>query len=220
VNGAASSSRDCDAVADLLPELALGTLGGTERADVLAHLDGCSSCREKTAGFAATVDALPLLLGEAEPPPGFEDRTLQRIRAGRAKPSGKTVVGRVLAVAAAIAAVVIVTVATVRVIDARNRDDGPILAQRVAMVGHGNYAGSAMWFRAEEPYLRLDVHYGDGDGRYTVETVDRADSTQVIGTVKVRGGRGAWSGEVEGPRPARVRLLNDEGEVWCEARFT
>jgi hypothetical protein len=219
VNGT-SSPRDCDAVVELLPELALGSLGGTERADVLAHLDRCPACRERTAGFAATVDALPLLLGESEPPPGFEERTLERIRAERPKPSGKTVVGRVLAVAAAIAAIVLVTVATVRVIDARNRNEGPVLAQRVAMVGHGNYAGSAMWLRTEKPYLWLEVHYGDGDGRYTVETVDRFAGKQVIGTVRVHDGRGAWGGELEGPRPARVQLVNDEGKVWCQARFT
>jgi hypothetical protein len=77
-----------------------------------------------------------------------------------------------------------------------------------------------MLMQAEKPYLWLDVHYGDGDGRYRVETVDPSDATEVIGTVQVHDGRGAWAGEVEGPRPARVRLLNDEGKVWCEARFT
>jgi hypothetical protein len=214
------ANGDCAAVADQLPELALGILGGTARADVLAHLDRCPACRETTAGYAATVDALPLLLGEAEPPPGFEERTLDRIKAGTPRPSTKTVVSRVLAVAAAIAAIVLVTTATVRIIDARNRDDGPMLVDRAEMIGHGtNPAGSAMWVRSDERYLWLDIDYGDRNGRYRVETLDAARDKEVVGTVQVRRGRGAWAGEVAGPRPALVRLVDDEGKVWCEARF-
>jgi hypothetical protein len=215
------TNGDCGAVAEQLPELALGILGGTERADVLAHLDRCPACRETTAGYAATVDALPLLLGEAEPPPGFEARTLDRIKAGTPRPSTKTVVSRVLAVAATIAAIVLVTIATVRIVDARNDQDGPMLVQRAEMIGHGtNPAGSAMWLKSDERYLWLDIDYGDRNGSYQIETLDAGRDKKVIGTVQVRQGRGAWAGEVAGPRPAVVRLVDDEGKVWCEAQVS
>ncbi len=128
-----STAGGCGAVVELLPEVALGIVGGTERADVLAHLDGCSSCRETTAGFAATVDALPVLLGEAEPPSGFEARTLERLRAERDRVPRRTIVQRVLAVAALVAAVMIVSVAAVRIIDAtRDSVAGPPRIRRHA----------------------------------------------------------------------------------------
>jgi hypothetical protein len=209
----------CGPVADLLPELALGIVGGTERADVLAHLDRCPSCRETTAGYAVTVDALPLLLGEVEPPKGFEARTLERLRTGRARPTRRTVVARVFGAAAALLAVVLVTVATVRIVDARN-DDVPTFVRTAEMIGHGtNPAGSAMTMTTDEQYMWLDIDYGDGNGRYRVETLDAASRPTVIGTVRVRDGRGSWAGELHGPRPKLVRLVGDDGKVWCEARF-
>jgi hypothetical protein len=213
-------SGDCARVADLLPELALGILSGTERADVLAHLDHCGSCREITAGYATTVDALPLLLGEVEPPSGFEARTLERLRTGRTRPSRRTIATRVLSIAATIAAVVLVTVATVRIIDARNSEDGPTLVRTAEMIGHGtNPAGNAMMMTSGDRYLWLDIDYGDGDGRYRVETLDAGSRPSEIGTVAVRNGKGAWAGELNGPRPAAVRLVGDDGKVWCEAWF-
>jgi hypothetical protein len=214
-------SDDCARVADLLPELALGILSGTERADVLAHLDRCSSCREVTAGYAATVDALPLLLEEAEPPSGFEARTLERLRAVQGRPSKRSIATRVFGIAAAVLAVVIVTVAAVRVIDAGNDPDRPTLVRTAEMIGHGtNPAGSAMMLTTGERYLWLDIDYGDGAGRYRIETMDRASRPTEIGTVQVRQGKGTWAGALEGPRPAGVRLVADDGEVWCEAWFT
>jgi hypothetical protein len=207
-------------VADRLPELALGTLDGTERADVIAHLERCPACRETTADFAATVDALPLLLGESEPPAGFEGRTLERLRAGRGGPSRRTAVARVLAVAAAVAAIVLVTVATVRIVDGRNSDRGPIAVRTAPMIGHGTHpAGNAMLTSGGTRYLWLDVDYGDGDRTYKVETLDADRQRKVVGRVTVHEGKGAWAGELDGPRPALVRLVGAGGQVWCEARF-
>jgi hypothetical protein len=77
------ASSGCAPVADRLPELALGILGGGERAEVLAHLDRCAACRDESGDWAATADVLPFLLPEAEPPTGFEVRTLDRIRAAQ-----------------------------------------------------------------------------------------------------------------------------------------
>jgi hypothetical protein len=39
------STSSCAGVRERAPDLALGTLTGPERADVVAHLDGCSSCQ-------------------------------------------------------------------------------------------------------------------------------------------------------------------------------
>jgi hypothetical protein len=206
-------------MADRLPELALGTLDGTERADVIAHLERCPACRETTADFAATVDALPLLLGESEPPVGFEDRTLERLRSERGRPSRRTVVARVLAVAAAVAAIVLVTVATVRIVDGSS-DGKPIAVRTAEMIGHStNPAGTAMLATGGERYLWLDVDYGERDATYKVETVGADRNPTVVGKVLIRDGKGVWGGTIRGPRPAGVRLVDDEGKVWCEARF-
>jgi hypothetical protein len=218
-----SAASDCAAVVELLPELALGIVGGTERADVLAHLDRCSSCRELTSGFAATVDALPVLLGEEEPPPGFEARTLDRLRAERERTPRRSTLYRVLAVAALIAAVMIASIAAVRIVDARTSTStsaatGMTFAR---MVGHskGPAGHAVLRSGSAERYLWLDVDYGVRTATYRLETIDAQDRVTVAGAVAVAGGHGSWGGEIHGPQPAMVRLVGDDGRVFCIANF-
>src|SRR5205807_10018654 len=73
----------CAEVAELAPELALGTLPGDQRASVLAHLDGCGRCRRLVKELADTADALLLLAPEVEPPAGFARRVARGLRPAR-----------------------------------------------------------------------------------------------------------------------------------------
>lgn len=216
-----STAGDCGAVIDQLPELALGIVGGTERADVLAHLDRCSTCRETTSDFAATVDALPVLLGETEPPADFEARTLARLAAERDRIPRRSTVHRVLAVAALVAAVMIASIAAVRIIDARSSTDTVAGMSFARMVGHASRpAGHAVLRSGGERYLWLDVDYGARSATYRLETVDAQNRVTVAGTVAVSDGHGSWGGEIHGPPPTIVRLVGGDGRVFCAASFS
>ena len=72
----------------------------------------------KAEDLAATADVLPTLLADAEPPAGFEARTLERLRIDQARVPRWSLSRRVLTVAAIVAAAMIVTLATVRILDA------------------------------------------------------------------------------------------------------
>lgn len=74
----ASSDHGC-AVRDALPELALGTLSGVERAVALAHVQGCPNCRAEVERLSSAADAVLLLAPELEPSPGFESRLFERM---------------------------------------------------------------------------------------------------------------------------------------------
>jgi len=221
-----SPRAECAAVADLLPELALGTIGGTERADVLAHLDHCAACRDTTASFAAIVDVLPTLVPEVEPPAGFEARTLERLRAERPRTHRRPIRWWMTAVAALVAAVVVATVAAVRIIDASSSGSTTPSAQGLVvksapMIGNGTTkVGRAVLTARDEHYLWLDFDYGRGDFRYRVQTVDAANRTKSLGSVRVHNGSGTWVQEIKGPAPTMVRLVGDDGHVFCLARFT
>jgi hypothetical protein len=223
-----TTPSECAPIADRLPELALGILGGGERADVLAHLDRCATCRDESADWAATADVLPLLLPEAEPPVGFEARTLERLRTERVLVPRRSTWHRVLAVAAIAAAVMIATLAAVRIIDASgsssSQSDASVPVASARMIGQqGNRAGNAFMTTGEEQYLFLDVTYGVKSGVYRIETVDAADRVTPIGSVAINEGHGAWAGEVPGGRggapPAMVRVIGPDGQVFCTARF-
>jgi Putative zinc-finger len=225
------SSSGCVPISDRLPELALGILSGSDRADVVAHLDQCAKCRDASMAWAATVDALPSLLGEAEPPAGFEARTLERIRADqrhgpRRLPRRRSTVQKVLAVAAIVAVAMIGTLATVRILDARSSGSAPSATADITsaqMIGAGgrNY-GDAFMTSGHETYVFLDVDYRSSSGRYRIEAVDASNQVTPIGAVTVTEGHGVWAGEAgfsKDGAPAMVRLVDDDGSVVCAARF-
>ena len=51
----------CDDFEALAPEVALGTLRGSERAEALARLASCADCQRRVAELADVVDAMVLL---------------------------------------------------------------------------------------------------------------------------------------------------------------
>ena len=60
----------CETCRDLAPELALGLLGGDERAAVLAHLQDCERCRDEVAALTVLHERMRLLVPPVEPPAG------------------------------------------------------------------------------------------------------------------------------------------------------
>src|SRR6185436_4373450 len=103
----------CPEVREVAPDFAFGILDGEARADVLLHLDQCPTCQRYVSELSETADALVLLAPEAEPPPGFERRTLDRIvESSRRRRWRMTKVAAVTAAAA-----VILSVVTVRIVD-------------------------------------------------------------------------------------------------------
>jgi hypothetical protein len=72
-------AMNCAGLAEVASELALGVLTGRERAQAIAHLEQCDTCREDVRQLMATSDGLLGLLPEVEPPAGFETRVLDRM---------------------------------------------------------------------------------------------------------------------------------------------
>lgn len=78
------NATGCERLRELGAELALGVLPALERAEALAHLDGCPACRDHVEALTRTTDALLTLLPGTEPPLGFETRTVSRLLPGGA----------------------------------------------------------------------------------------------------------------------------------------
>jgi len=73
----------CEETRELLPELALGILGGEDRARALEHLTRCADCSSELAALSRAADGLLTLAPQHEPPAGFEDRVLAKLRRER-----------------------------------------------------------------------------------------------------------------------------------------
>jgi hypothetical protein len=73
------NEMSCGEFADVAAELALGVLTGRERAQAVAHLDECDSCREHVRQLSLTGEEMLGLLPSREPAEGFESRVLGRL---------------------------------------------------------------------------------------------------------------------------------------------
>jgi predicted anti-sigma-YlaC factor YlaD len=212
----------CPDVREVAPDFAFGILDGEARADVLLHLDECATCQRYVAELSETADAMVLLAPEAEPPPGFERRTLERIvESSRRRRWRMTKVAAVAAAAAAILSVV-----TVRIVDESRTPTASVAAparQTVAMVGDNgqkvgtvdvNTSGTAMT-------LDLSIAYSLENGDYRIWLTRPAGGDQPIGTVHVSGGYGTWSDTVLATAgTAQLSLRDPDGRKLCSATLT
>ncbi len=212
----------CAEVRDLAPELALGVLGGAERAETLAHVDDCVQCRSLVGELTDAGELLPLLSREAEPPSGFEDRVLAAVGGGRKR-------GRLrwlAVVAATAAAAAIVSVATVRVVD-RGRDDDRAAAvspvsevNSAPMVGAGGAnVGWAFASDGRPSAVGISVGYVLPPGSYTIKAISATGATVRLGTMQVTDGYGVWTGTTKASDDglAVISLVDAAGREVCQA---
>jgi hypothetical protein len=134
----------CDDLRDTLAEVATGAASGPDRAHLLRHLNGCSSCQRELAELSQVADEVLRIAPEREPPAGFEGAVLDRI-AGEpppARPATARRVTRLLAYAAAVA--VVAALAAGGVWRATASDRALASAHRETLaVADGRYFGAA-----------------------------------------------------------------------------
>jgi hypothetical protein len=214
------SALSCAEVRELAPELALGILGGAERAEVVLHVNGCARCQAYVAELTEAADAIPQLAPEAEPPPGFEMRVLHRL-GERERRTRRRWIAAAVAVAAA---AMIVSITAVRVVESNDTSNvaAPITTRgpepvAVAMEG-GPFDLAAGWAYVSDHHgVAVSVDYGIGSGRYAVEVTPAQGSPGAIGTMDVTDGRGHWTGRSTHPlrEGARIALVDTEGNEVC-----
>jgi hypothetical protein len=211
------------------PELALGLLGGEERARAIRHLAECDACREHVRALSDAADELTELAPRSEPPVGFEDRVFAALASeatpatpDRPKRSARAPRRR-LQLALSVAAVALAAGA-VWLAGSRDRD----LANEyrdVLAVANGSYfeanhleapggknVGYAYGYEGRTSWV-LAVLYDLPDGRYRLDAVGPDGERSAIVTVDVTGGHGTAGGALEGAfgDVSEVRLLDERG---------
>ncbi|MDQ6852643.1 MAG: hypothetical protein M3046_02970 [Actinomycetota bacterium] len=216
----------CAEVREVAPELALDVLIGSERADALAHMSECSACRSLLGELTEVVDAVPLLVAEAQPPSGFQNRVLQQMST-RARRTRR----RWPALLAAAAAFVLVVTATAVLVQGRgsetrvaadSRQVRPASgdARSTTMVGAGGeQVGRIFTTPGDTALLMVSVNYGVPSGTYSIEQRTGDGTAQQLGQMQVSDGHGTWGGvTARGVRPVSVALIDAHGVVLCQAR--
>jgi len=221
-------SLDCADVRDLLPELALGSLDGATRAEVLAHVGRCPGCRAEARALADVVDGLTALAPEVEPPSGFADGVLDAIRAEQQPRPLPTVARRRWRtghlVAAAVIAAAVGAGATVAVAWTRHDASSDVALnartlQVVPMVDTTDHTlGDAYVSRGTDPWVLVDVAYGLPADHYRLVGADASGWLVDIGAMRSLDGRWAWAGRVDGIGAlTELRIVDGSGTVMCRA---
>jgi hypothetical protein len=227
----------CEQVREDAPELALGLLGGEERASALQHLAACEACRAHVRALADAADELLELAPRSEPPVGFEDRVFEALanEAAPATPGHQIARARPprrrLQLALAVAAVGLAA-GGVWLAGSSDRD----LAgeyRDVLAVANGSYfeanhleapggrkVGYAYGYEGKTSWV-LAVLYDLPDGRYRLVGVGPDGERSAIVTVEVAGGRGTAGGALEGAfgDVSEVRLLDERGREVADAEL-
>jgi hypothetical protein len=199
-----SSPAACTNVRPQLPELALGTLTGEERARTLEHVATCPACRQELAWLSDVGDELLRLAPTAQPPVGFETRALERLLGG-----GRGVGAwrrRWLAVAAAALVAAILGGSAVylagsddRAVADAYRDtlaiaDGEYFAARALRDDAGGQVGHVFGYQGSPSWIFCVVRAGRGGGSYAIEVTVKGGKTWTAGEMEVSEGREAtWA---------------------------
>ena len=239
---------ECDELAGVAAELALGALTGRERADALAHLDRCEACREDVRRLTMTGEELFGLLPAREPPPGFEIGVMARIgliapslvvgrRIGRALHrggdaggqgrSGQTGPGRAGATRRMLAAAAV----TLAVVGAGLGGWGlrfaaspppwsPLSSAALTSASH-RAVGMIYVYDGSPGWLYMSVDLGSGNGTVACRVAGADGHVTTVGSFRLAGGYGAWGGPDPGDDSLLTRawLVSADGTVLATASF-
>ncbi|MFE2426759.1 zf-HC2 domain-containing protein [Streptomyces sp. NPDC059373] len=215
----------CAQLQDDGPELALGILPGRERAAAVAHLQQCPDCRAYVRELIPMADSLVDLIPTAEPPLGFETRTLRRL--GLTPRPLRRSRGRLVRFAAAAAAALGLGLGLSVGGWALTNASAPAVHSALHTAGltvQGRHIGQAFAYTGNSPwlYMSVDADRAVADDPTIRCQILRADgSTATIGTFRLDDGYASWGG----PFPARsspvtgVRLLAADGSVLATSTF-
>jgi len=234
---------ECDELAGVAAELALGALTGRERADALAHLDRCEACRENVRRQMMTGEELFGLLPACEPPPGFEIGVMARIgliapspavgpRIGRmfhrgGNADGQTGRGwagatrRMLAVAAVTLAVVGAGLGGWGLRFAASPPARSPLSSAALTSASHRAVGKIYVYDGSPGWLYMSVDLGSGNETVACRVAGADGHVTTVGSFRLAGGYGAWGGPDPGDDSLLTRawLVSADGTVLATASF-
>jgi Putative zinc-finger len=203
------SEITCAQLKERSAELALGVLSGRERAEAIAHLERCPACRSDVRSFTVVADQLLEMVPGTEPPWGFEQRVLRRLRKpgsrrrGRLLRSGFVLSRRHLAAAAALIAVAVGTAGWAIGSASQQERKTPLLtgAFTTTRAGHAVWAGEVFAYTGSHPwvYMTVNVPSAAKAGTIWCRLLLRHGGSVEIGSFSLQSGEGYWSATVPVP---------------------
>jgi hypothetical protein len=236
----------CREFSDVAAELALGVLTGRERAQALAHLDHCASCREEVRQLTATGEGLLGLLPSVEPPAGFEARVMDRIGLSAPAPSPDRHAGwisrmshlgrrparpaaagparrtrRALALAAVTLAVVAAGLGGWGLRPGTPAPAGAPLSSATLLSASHQAAGKIFLYEGSSRWLYMSVNMPTGNSTVICQVEGQDGHLTTVGSFRLTDGRGYWGSPVPATQGSLTgaRLVGPGGTVLATASF-
>ena len=230
---------NCDEMADLAVELALGVLTGRERAQAIAHLDRCDACRENVRQLTETGEGLLGLLPSSEPPAGFESRVMARLEAtgqrrgrpGTGQQRPKLTVPKLTQRMLAAAAVVLAAAAaglggwglrgaTSSPAAGNTRTAASLYSAPLTTASHLT-AGTVYLYDGSPRWMYMSVKIGSVNGTVVCQLIQKDGHITTVGSFRLNGGYGYWASpdHVDPDNVKGARLTTTNGTVLATASF-
>jgi anti-sigma factor RsiW len=217
--------RRCELMQNELAELALGTLYGRSRSEVLDHVESCSRCAATLERLAVVADSLLQLAPEIEPPLGFELRLAERFRASGTVPRPRQFRRAGALCAAAVVMVVLGfglgTLATPRGVNNQGQSTTVNLTS-AHLTSHGHVFGEVTISASSPAWMFMTVNEGAWSGRVICQVTLAGGHVASIGAFTLSGGYGAWGAPLTSPVSTvrSARLIASNGTVLATAQLS
>lgn len=208
---------------ELCPEVALGVAGAEDRAAVLAHIERCAGCATELRSMTDVADVLVTLVPSVEPPSGFEDRVLDRVRAGRVLNGRPTLVERLRSrptkAVAAVASAAVLALGGWLVGQATSVHPSPV--ETAALVSHHAPVGEVVLVRGAHPWISMTTRTGTAASVVRCQVRETSGRLVTLGAFTVTGGYGSWASPLpKGVVVRGARLVTPGGQVLASASFS
>jgi hypothetical protein len=216
----------CEELHDLAPEIALGTIGGEDRAEALRHLATCAECRRLVDRLTEVADDLLLRAPMQEPPAGFESRVIERLglrRRPRRRLARRLLLrlGPPVAAAAASAVALVAVYHDDRVTAERYREalaaaNGRYFDAEPLRDETGARAGVVFGYQGAPSWILVTVNPSHRERVSSGELVTKDKRTIPIVSLRLDRRNGSWGGAIPTDLydVASIRLLGERpGEV-------
>ncbi len=212
----------CEAMQEDLTELALGTLSGRSRSEVLDHVESCSRCQSELEWLSIVADTVLQLAPEAEPPVGFESRLAERLRGSsdvrRLKHRRRASVLTAAALLAAVLGFGLGTLVTARSTDNVSQTKTANLIS-TSLNSQGHVLGEVFVSAGNPAWMFMTIDSGTPSGVVWCEVTLTGGRVETIGQFNLSGGYAAWGAPLKSPagQVRTARLIAANGTVLASA---
>ncbi len=225
MSGYVEDPRQCEAIQDELAELALGTLFGRSRSEVLDHVESCSRCAATLEQLSVVADQLVQLAPEIEPPLGFEIRLAEKLRsAAPVRQPSRLRRASLLSAAAAVIVALGIGIGTLANPGGGTKplDRSTVNLTAAKLTSHGHVLGEVMISAGSPSWMFMTINEGGSSGTVTCEVTLAGGKVETIGEFELSGGYGAWGAPLTSAagQVRSARLIAPNGAILASAQLS